>query len=74
MNNQPKNYLLTLIIRDNRTNTIRWKINITHEVDKYEVSDNAKYSLFPNPLSVGNTPGEALDNFLLKEEDLIKGL
>ena len=53
---------------------IKWRIVIKEINDEFHVEENTKYSLFPSPLAKGNTPGEALNNFLAVEADLINNL
>lgn len=53
--------------------TLRWEVEITKEDKIYEIHETMNYSLF-GTLGKGNTPGEALDNFLSKEEELLKSL
>lgn len=54
----------------------RWNLCICRLDDgRYQVADNAKYSLFPSSVfPIGNTPGEALDLFLAKEQEILDGL
>lgn len=53
----------------------RWSLSLTRtETGHWGISDNAEYSLFNNPLAVGTTPGQALDNFLSVEQNLLNSL
>ncbi len=58
----------------NEDGSVRWKLKISRNDDKFEVSEDTKRSLFSNPLSTGDTPGQALDNFLQYEAELIGSL
>lgn len=53
----------------------RWILNIIPHKDGFKVEESTRYSLFNSDLwEAGNTPGQALDNFLKVEESLINGL
>lgn len=64
--------MLVTIFNDN--GKPKWAVKLSQNGDKWEISETAKYSLFSNPLSIGATAGECLDNFLAIEQKLIDNL
>lgn len=68
----PKYVILGKLQICNPDGGIRWDnfILFNNDTRQYHIADGARYSLFPNSeeLGIGSTMGNAIDDFIAKEE------
>lgn len=69
---QPKEPIKITLFNSDKSE--RWVVLVIQVGNEYHVEDYTRHSLFSNPLAKGNTPGEAIDNFIKVESDLINSL